>query len=430
VLGQKPGGPRSTSVNPNPITASGDVQALMIVGSNLAGVTKLHLEKPTEADIPADTVKATETSLSAQIKIPKGKTGDWDVVVNDGAHAATIGTVGIAPPAAVPKVQSPEVAASAQPDGELSPPELTVVNLAVPATINTGFLGHGMFLEYAPITTLQRYAKYKGNASGTTELVERFIQALQDMHVASVWVQLFSASGVLDRDGKGGTLELVEGLKQANIACVGWGYCYSDNAATDPGLAKHLCEQYGITAFIADVEPGNTVHGNPDTWQPAAFKNLIAALKGTFGKDNLGISTFGNLKLHQDAASIYKLAIDDVALFAPQIYWYKKAPVAYAQDCIASFRQAGIGNPLVGTVQAYWELGNGVSRELMEGKVKDFAGGFADWGKLVGLNWYHGGNANTDASGAMSDPMIDVIVASRLDQKPYAAPSAAGSVGV
>jgi len=450
ALGQKPGEPLSTTIGPNPITASGNPQTLMIVGSNLANVTELHLEKSGEPDINASSVKSTDKSISAEITIPKGESGSWAVVVVDGSHAVTIGKVEIAPVAATQPADAATVkdqpaktgGADERPaDSELLPTALAqpgaaifdnaiLASATVPSPINTAFLGHGIFLEYSPVTTLRRYANYKGAdpaGATTAQLIERFIQAMRDMHVASVWLQLFSASGALDSTGNGATSELVAALGQASIACVGWGYCYSGNAATDAGLAKHLCDKYGISAFVADVEPGNTVHGRPDSWQPGDFKNLIAGLKGTFGKANLGISTFGTLKGHEDAAKIYNLAINDVAFFAPQIYWYQKSPIAYAQDCIASFRQAGIGNPLVGTAQAYWETGKsgGVTRTTMEAKVSEFVTGFTDWGKLVGLNWYHGGNDNTEASGAMSDAMIKSIAANRLDQKAYATPTAA-----
>ena len=323
VLGRRPAGPVTTTVTPNPVTATGDGQALTIVGSDLAGITKLHLERAGEADISAEGIKATDTLLTAQITIPKGKTGRWNIVVNDGPHATTIGTIDVIAPAA----PTAEVAAGLNGKAStMAVADLILASAAVPATTSAGFLGHGMFLEYAPMRTLQRYAGYKeANPVGATteQLVGRFIQAMQDMHVASVWIQLFTASGVLDGDGRGGTKELVDGLRRAKIGVAGWGYCYSENAATDAGLAKHLCGQYGITAFVADVEPGNPVHDHPDTWQPAAFNNLIAGLKGTFGKDNLGISTFGSLKGHDDAAKIYRLAINDVAMFAPQVYWYK-----------------------------------------------------------------------------------------------------------
>ncbi|GGI20929.1 hypothetical protein [Bradyrhizobium guangdongense] len=294
--------------------------------------------------------------------------------------------------------------------------------LTIPERINRAFLGHGMFLEYGPLRTLDRYATYGGGTATTLEeKAARFVKAMQDMHIASVWIQLFTASGTLD-NGNGGTRELVAALKQANIACAGWGYCYSQNAATDGDLAKQLCNKYGIDAFIADVEPGNPVHGQPDQWQTQPFKNLMASLKSTFGKDNLGMSTFGNLNGHPDATAIYRLAIDDVSFFAPQIYWYKKTPVAYAKLCVDSFRQSGIGNPIIATVQSYWDADSSFPQASAEAQVKQFIGGYSDWGNIIGLNWYHAGHQNTVGSGAMSDDMITAIAAGRLDQKPYASP--------
>ena len=436
ALAQKVEEPSATAISPDPIAAGGGAQALTIVGSGLGNVGRLHLERKGQADIDAASVKATDTSVTAQITLPAGsQAGRWDVVANDGASATTIGSITVLAAAADAAAAEPASASLEEEmllaeDAALPVPPI----LTMPATINPAFLGHGMFLEYSPLTTLHRYRDYKGQGdpnAGTAQLVAKFIQAMQDMHVGSVWIQLFSASGNLDPAGHNGTRELVDGLKAAGIACVGWGYCYSGNAATDAGLAKHLCGQYGIDAFIADVEPGNTVHGSPDTWDKTAFRNLIAGLKENFGKDGLGVSTFGTLKGHDDAAAIYRLAAPDVALFAPQMYWYAHPPVAYAQASIASFRKAGITNPLVATTQSYWEIdkNGGVSRERMEAQVKAFVTGFADWGKLAGLNWYHAGNANTDASGAMSDVMIATIAAANLQQKPYAAPAGAAPAG-
>lgn len=321
----------------------------------------------------------------------------------------------------------------AQTNGLSSPFKLTAFHadaLTIPETINRAFLGHGMFLEYGPLRTLDRYATYGGGIATTLdEKAARFVEAMQDMHIGSVWVQLFTASGTLD-NGNGGTRELVAALKQANIACAGWGYCYSQNAATDGDLAKQLCNKYGIDAFIADVEPGNPVHGQPDQWQTQPFKNLMASLKSTFGKDNLGMSTFGNLNGHPDAAAIYRLAIDDVAFFAPQIYWYKKTPVAYAKLCVDSFRQSGIGNPIIATVQSYWDADSSFPQASAEAQVKQFISGYSDWGNIIGLNWYHAGNQNTASTGAMSDNMITKISDGRLDQKPYASPVPAGATAL
>jgi hypothetical protein len=55
----------------------------------------------------------------------------------------------------------------------------------------------------------------------------------------------------------------------------------------------------------------------------------------------------------------------------------------------------------------------------MENKVTQFCGSFVDWPKIVGYNWYHGGQTNSAAEGSMSDAMISAIAAAGLDGKPY-----------
>jgi hypothetical protein len=151
--------------------------------------------------------------------------------------------------------------------------------------INQGFLKHGMFIEGRPISALLRYQNYKTPPSllsrltmmlpdairpapDPAPLIKNFIQAMNDMSVKSVWLQLFNANGELDPDGKGATSALVAALESAGIVPVGCGYCYSKNASTDLALASSLCDAYGIDAFVADVEPGNPVHMQPDTGTP------------------------------------------------------------------------------------------------------------------------------------------------------------------
>jgi hypothetical protein len=294
--------------------------------------------------------------------------------------------------------------------------------------VNKAFLNHGIFLEWTPIIGLRRYADYKQPLPpnpGPAALVGKFIEALKDMRIASVWIQLFSRNGSLDTDGKGGTRELVDGLKAAGIQMAGWGYCHSKHSVRDLDLAKQLCSKYGIEAFVADVEPGNEVNGKKDEWNSGDFVTLMKGLNTTFKKDNLGISTFAHLGLHKDAATLLKLATDLVCMYAPQIYWNKRAPISYAQDSIASWPKAGITTPLVATVQSYWELSEGTPGKVsIEGKVSKFVKEFPDpeWSKLIGLNWYHAGNENTKSKGGMSDPMIATIAGGRLDQKPYRPP--------
>ena len=88
--------------------------------------------------------------------------------------------------------------------------------------IHNGFLKHGMFIEGRPINTLLRYQNYKTRPSllsrlmmmlpeairpapDPAPLIKQFIQAMNDMSVRSVWLQLFNANGELDPDRKGAT---------------------------------------------------------------------------------------------------------------------------------------------------------------------------------------------------------------------------------
>jgi hypothetical protein len=289
--------------------------------------------------------------------------------------------------------------------------------------IHPGFLKHGMFIEGRPISTLLRYRNYKAQPSILSRLVT--IHPGDEQYggqinlAAAVQRRWRARSGRQRRD-----------IGASRRAQVGWnrpgrmGCCYSKNASTDVALASRLCGAYGINAFVADVEPGNIVHKQADTWDGTAFGTLIEGLNAKFGKDNLGISTFANMKLHPDALKIMLIAEPYVCMYAPQVYWFDNLPATYyVRQTLETWRAAGITTPLVATVQSYWDLEERTPEQgIMECKVQEFISLFADddWRKLIGLNWYHAGGQNTSRSGAMSDPMIDAIVAGHLNYKPYA----------
>jgi hypothetical protein len=164
--------------------------------------------------------------------------------------------------------------------------------------VHRGFVGHGIFIEGTASESLGRYSNYptaNAPAGGLPRAIAGFVSALHDMAISSVWLQLFSRGGSLDEDGSGATRELVDALNSAKVIPVGWGYCHNANSSTDGALAADLCGRYGITAFVADIEPGNKINGVEDKWQNQAFVDFVKSLGGKFGKDNLAISTFSRL---------------------------------------------------------------------------------------------------------------------------------------
>jgi hypothetical protein len=301
--------------------------------------------------------------------------------------------------------------------------------------VNPAFLGHGIWLELAPIKGLKSYAKYKNPLPPnppTTKLVDNFIRAITDMKMSSVWFELFTRNGMIDKDGTKGTRELVDGLKAANINAIPWGYCFGKNsedpdpAKNDLELTKKLCDKYKLDIFVADIEPWNkSPNGVVDKWKADALSNLLTGLNGHFKKENLGISSFANLNKQPKAREFLTPVASLASFCAPQIYWNKRQPVDWAKKSLQSWRDAGITTELIATVQSYWELDEGTgTREQMTQKVDQFVTGFPDTecSKIVGLNWYHAGGANGAASGGMSQAMIDSIVAGGLDKKPYKKP--------
>jgi hypothetical protein len=294
---------------------------------------------------------------------------------------------------------------------------------------NIAFRGHGIFVERSPIETLRRYASYPRRPAATkvSDLVDRFIEALHDMHMTSIWVQLFNVNGTIDKDGRQGTKELVDGARTAGISIVPWGYCFGLNSedpkSNDFQLAIELCDQYALEVFVADIEPGNRIGKRIDKWNQNTLERLATSLSAHFGTPNIGLSSFGSLTKQPTARKQLAPIATSFGFCAPQIYWGKREPVKYAQRCLDSWSKTVPESAIIATVQSYWDKGeNTGSQALMESRVARFTSRFPDssWSRLIGLNWYHGGGRNVASEGAMSQQMIATIMAARLDQKPYA----------
>jgi len=305
--------------------------------------------------------------------------------------------------------------------------------------INQAFLGHGIWLELRPIKGLRRYANYKKPLPPnptTAQLVDKFIEAVTDMNMSSVWLELFTRRGEIDKDGKQGTQELVDGLRSANIAAVPWGYCFGKNSEDPPAglapkekdleLAKRLCGKYQLDLFCADIEPWNeSPDGTVDVWKMAALEKLVTGLNAYFKKENIGLSSFANLDTQPKARAYLAPHASLFSFCAPQIYWNTRNPIAWTKDSLQSWRDAGITTELIATLQSYWATSDGTpSQAEMEEKVTQFVTMLPDaqWSTIIAANWYHAGGPNDATEGGMSDQMIKDIRDNKLHLKPYKKP--------
>jgi hypothetical protein len=331
-------------------------------------------------------------------------------------------------------------------------------------SIHPALVGHGIFTEYSLRNALTRFENYGGGAPPNTDAdrIARFVKAMQDMDIRSVWIQLFTRSQKFDMEN-GGQLrkDLIAALGHANIAWAGWGYCAGRNFQRDTTWISDFRKDLGMQAFVIDAEPGNEIWPDPkspndpdkklpDLWSEKDFDTFTASINKLFGTSNLALSTWPILQIQDDEKNgnplikLMRIAAPRISVFAPQAYWmgypgdphYKfdpahftvqkyprNDPTAFVRLVIDAWRILNITNKLVITGQSYWELktrGGSPSRETMETKIFQLGNHFADWSKIAGFNWYHAGlPANSDMQGSMSDDMIAYIKSAKFGGKPY-----------
>lgn len=329
-------------------------------------------------------------------------------------------------------------------------------------TINPAFLGHTIFTEFSVTRTLTRYENYRAPAGSPpptpSQKIDRFIRALKDLHVQSVWIQLFSRGGDVEEtdDDRALRATLIARLTHEKIKWVGWGYCSGKNWDTDKDLIVKFRDDLNMSAFAIDAEPGNKIYVNPafpddpdqklpDLWTEADFDAFTAFVSQKIGKDNLALTTWPALQVQDDVAhgnpliKLMKIAAPRVCLFVPQAYWMRYPttvhygyglkeqdyprddPVSFVRLVIKSWRMLHFNGPLVIAGQAYWGEGS-PAKDVMSGKVKDFTKNFNGWSGIVGFSWYHAGAKNTDQEGSMSDEMLTSISSAKLNAKPYKQP--------
>lgn len=322
-------------------------------------------------------------------------------------------------------------------------------------TMNKAFIGHGIITQYSVTNAINNFATYKStnpaNPQPTSNL-DRFINAIRDMHIANVWVHLFSR-GTDVEDRKDGShdqrTEFIKRLNAEKIPWAGWGYCGAATNAEDLILIQQFKADAKIAmgAFVIDAEP----HKGSDEWDGDTFKNFVTAVGKQFAHDDLAISSWPVLFLHEDdnAPNLMQAAAPHVCAFAPQAYWldFPRAPdhyqdgytqqdypqhdpIAYVRLCLDDWTKymakwkhadATLSNRLIITGEAYWGSDGSPPQQAMEAKLREVVTQLPDaqWGRIIGFNWYDAGELGTAGQGSMSTDMINSIAKARLDLKPY-----------
>lgn len=318
--------------------------------------------------------------------------------------------------------------------------------------IDPAFQGHGIY-TYLAEDTMRFYANYasasergsvldrirnlaRGGATAAPVSSDGLVRALKDMDMRHIWVRLFGLEGVMP---EAPTRTLIDALRRAGFRVAGWGYCHGRNWRDELATAIRESRRYGLTAFIADIEPGRLLGGTKSKWRIDDFASFIDGLTSAFGSESVGISTWPVLKIQNDAefpsVRLMETVADKIAMFAPQAYWMKypanvhysstgfsesefprNDPASFVRLVTASWRRTGFDQPLVLTGQAYWGEGGPTQREL-EAKLAQFSLRFSEWNSICGFNWWHaGGNL------AMSKPMLEALKSAKLGHKPFAVP--------
>ena len=196
----------------------------------------------------------------------------------------------------------------------------------LPMTMDKAFLGHGFFTEFSVTRALDRFKNYQSPAVGAaspTDTIDRFILALKDMQVSSVWIQLFKRSGDCKSTPASAKLrkDLINRLTKAGIGWAGWGYCAGTNWQRDIGMIKRFRDDLEMPAFVIDAEPEK----GKDVWAEANFDRFTGAANKLLGTDHLALSTWPVLGLQDEPGNrvikVMQLAAPYVCLFAPQAYW-------------------------------------------------------------------------------------------------------------
>ncbi|WGM40697.1 DUF2272 domain-containing protein [Caulobacter sp. NIBR1757] len=291
-------------------------------------------------------------------------------------------------------------------------PAATVKSTGLPAS----FRGHGTFF-HDMAATIADYGS-----------IPNVVAAMQRAGMGHAWVRIHGVSAYAGK-AKADNKEMIAALKTAGIAVAGWGWCQGANPKGDAALAVKELKDYGLTDYVADIEPGV----NNAQWTALEVQQVCEGVRKAGLGGGLAVSSFALVDWHEP--QVMKAAAPFIDAWAPQVYWFNFPnskmvqqfqrpgggaytagdPGQYADLCLDRWAAltAPTAKPLIMTGQAYWGESN-FTQAQADAKLAAFLKSWNGYSRIAGLNWWHLGGGS-----GMSHAMLEAIVAARLAAKPY-----------
>lgn len=335
----------------------------------------------------SDSVRRTEVELTKQGFVKQRSADSYICVIATlkGLPGDAAGTAAIA------------AALAPQPTGQLSP----------------ALRGHGTFV-YDAAATINDY--------GSADNVAKAMLRAEMQHA---WLRVHGRQP-LGAAQKQATGRLVDALKAHNVAVAGWGWCQGDDPKVDARSALKEVAAYGLTDYVADIEPGH----NNSLWTIAEIEQFCGLVRADL-PGSFAVSSFALVDWHEP--HLMRATLPFVDALAPQVYWFnfpnktmvqqfkrpdgsdyrRDHPGEYAGLCLDRWARLAISDPkpLILTGQAYWGEGS-FSQSDAEAKLDAFLAGWGGFAKIAGLNWWHFGGGT-----GMSHAMLESIVEAHLGAK-------------
>jgi hypothetical protein len=285
-----------------------------------------------------------------------------------------------------------------------------------PSAAVAAFSRHGTYIEDTPATI----AQYGGS-------IDAVVTAMNQAQMTHAWVRIHGRKAYGPKT-RAVITRFIAALKAGGIAVAGWGWCQGDDPRSDAAVALSETSRFGLSAYVADIEPDGT------KWTVERIQQFFTALRAHF-HGAVGVTSYPLIDWHEP--NLLKASLPYVDMVNPQIYWFhfpnatmvaeyrKPDGSRYRADNAPDYTDLCLDrwNKLMGAVrknivvsgQAYWGESHSTQAEI-EAKVREFLAGWNAYDAIVGYNWYSFGGET-----AMSTEMLRDITAARLGDKAYRA---------